>query len=51
MNYAQTLTHLIERQDLPFAEMRELMHHVMGGQFTTAQISAVLVALRIVHLH
>jgi len=46
MNYAQTLTHLIERQDLPFAEMRELMHHIMSGQFTTAQISAVLVALR-----
>jgi anthranilate phosphoribosyltransferase len=46
MNYAQTLTHLIERQDLPFAEMRELMHHIMGGQFTTAQIAAVLVALR-----
>ena len=46
MNYAQQLTHLIERQDLPFAEMRELMQHIMGGQFTTAQISAVLVALR-----
>ncbi len=46
MNYSQTLTHLIERQDLPFAEMRELMHHIMGGQFTTAQIAAVLVALR-----
>jgi anthranilate phosphoribosyltransferase len=46
MNYAHTLTHLMERQDLPFAEMRELMHHIMGGQFTTAQISAVLVALR-----
>jgi anthranilate phosphoribosyltransferase len=46
MNYAQTLTHLIERQDLPFAEMRELMHHIMSGQFTTAQIAAVLVALR-----
>lgn len=46
MNYAQTLTHLIERQDLPFAEMRELMHHIMGGQFTTAQIAAILVALR-----
>jgi len=46
MNYAQTLTHLIERQDLPFAEMRELMQHIMGGQFTTAQIAAVLVALR-----
>ncbi|HMC13327.1 MAG TPA: anthranilate phosphoribosyltransferase, partial [Gallionellaceae bacterium] len=46
MNYAQTLTHLIERQDLPFAEMRELMQHIMGGQFTTVQIAAVLVALR-----
>ncbi len=46
MNYAHTLTTLIERQDLPFAEMRELMHHIMSGQFTTAQISAVLVALR-----
>jgi len=46
MNYAHTLTSLIERQDLPFAEMRELMHHIMSGQFTTAQISAVLIALR-----
>ncbi len=46
MNYAQTLTHLIERQDLPFAEMHELMNHIMRGQFTTAQIAAVLVALR-----
>ncbi len=46
MNYAQQLTHLIERQDLPFAEMRELMQHIMGGQLTTAQIAAVLVALR-----
>jgi anthranilate phosphoribosyltransferase len=46
MNYAQTLTHLIERQDLPFAEMHELMNHIMSGQFTTAQIAAVLVALR-----
>ncbi len=46
MNYAQQLTHLIERQDLPFAEMSELMHQIMGGHFTTAQIAAVLVALR-----
>jgi len=46
MNYSQTLTHLIERQDLPFAEMRTLMQHIMGGNFTTAQIAAVLVALR-----
>src|SRR5512135_1494558 len=46
MNYAQTLTHLIERQDLPFADMRELMQQIMGGHLTTVQISAVLVALR-----
>ncbi len=46
MNYAQQLTHLIERKDLPFLEMRELMQQIMGGQFTTAQIAAVLVALR-----
>src|SRR5512135_3858678 len=46
MNYAQTLTHLIERQDLPFADMRELMQQIMGGHLTTVQIAAVLVALR-----
>jgi anthranilate phosphoribosyltransferase len=47
MNYPQTLTRLIDRHDLPFAEMRELMQHIMGGQLTAAQIAAVLVALRI----
>jgi len=46
MNYAQTLNHLIERQDLPFADMRELMQQIMGGHLTTVQIAAVLVALR-----
>ena len=46
MNYAHTLTHLIERQDLPFAEMHELMSRIMNGQFSTSQIAAVLVALR-----
>jgi anthranilate phosphoribosyltransferase len=46
MNYSQTLTHLIERQDLPFHEMRELMQHIMGGQFTPTQIAAILIALR-----
>jgi len=46
MNYSQTLTRLIERHDLPFAEMRELMEHIMGGQLTPAQIAAVLIALR-----
>jgi len=46
MNYSQTLTQLIDHNDLPFAEMRELMEHIMGGQLTPAQIAAVLVALR-----
>lgn len=46
MNYAQTLTRLIDRHDLTFAEMRDLMQRVMGGQLTHAQIAAVLVALR-----
>lgn len=47
MNYAQTLTQLIEHHDLPFEQMRDLMQHIMGGQLTPAQIAAVLIALRI----
>ena len=47
MNYAHTLTQLIEGNDLPFAQMHELMSHIMRGELTTAQIAAVLVALRI----
>lgn len=47
MNYAQTLTRLLEGHDLPFAGMRELMQQIMGGQLTPAQIAAVLVALRV----
>lgn len=46
MNYSQTLTKLIDRNDLPFAEMRELMQHIMGGQLTPTQIAAVMIALR-----
>ncbi|BBI98606.1 anthranilate phosphoribosyltransferase [Ferrigenium kumadai] len=46
MNYAQTLTRLLEGRDLPFADMRELMQQIMGGQLTPAQIAAVLVILR-----
>ncbi len=47
MNYPQTLTQLIERHDLSFDDMRELMQHIMSGQLTPAQIAAVLTALRI----
>jgi len=46
MNYSQTLTRLIERHDLPFAEMRELMENIMSGQLSPAQIAGVLIALR-----
>ncbi|MFA6970019.1 MAG: anthranilate phosphoribosyltransferase [Gallionella sp.] len=46
MNYSKTLTRLIELHDLPFAEMRELMELIMGGQLSPAQIAATLVALR-----
>lgn len=47
MNYAQTLTRLIEHHDLPFEQMRDLMQHIMGGQLTPSQIAAALIALRI----
>jgi len=46
MNYSQTLTRLIDRHDLPFTEMRELMENIMGGQLSPAQIAGVLIALR-----
>jgi len=46
MQYSKTLTNLIDRHDLPFTEMRELMAAIMGGLLTPAQIAAVLIALR-----
>jgi anthranilate phosphoribosyltransferase len=47
MNYAQTLTQLLERRDLTHTDMLELMQGIMSGQLTAAQIAAVLVALRV----
>jgi len=47
MNYSHTLTQLIERRDLTHTDMLDLMRHIMGGQLTPAQISAVLVGLRV----
>ena len=47
MSYAQTLTQLLERRDLTHVDMLELMHQIMGGQLTPAQIAGVLVALRV----
>ncbi len=46
MNYSKILTRLLERHDLSFEEMRNLMAQIMGGQLTPAQIAAVLTALR-----
>lgn len=45
--YGQTLTQLLERRDLTHVDMLELMHQIMGGQLTAAQIAGVLVALRV----
>ncbi|MEQ1674507.1 MAG: anthranilate phosphoribosyltransferase [Candidatus Nitrotoga sp.] len=47
MNYSQTLSKLIDRHNLVFADMRELMAAIMSGQLTPAQIAAVLIALRV----
>ena len=47
MNYAHTLSKLVDRHNLAYAEMHELISAIMQGQLTPAQISAVLIALRI----
>jgi anthranilate phosphoribosyltransferase len=47
MEYRAFLSLLVDRQDLPHDAMRKLMHAIMGGDYTPAQIAAVLVALRL----
>lgn len=47
MNYAQTLSKLIDRHNLAFTEMHELIAAIMNGHLTPAQIAAVLIALRV----
>ncbi|PKO46794.1 MAG: anthranilate phosphoribosyltransferase [Betaproteobacteria bacterium HGW-Betaproteobacteria-22] len=47
MSYPQTLNHLIAGQDLSFEDMQSLMHQVMAGELSSAQIAALLIALRI----
>ena len=47
MSYSQTLNQLIAGQDLSHATMLTIMRQVMEGELTPAQISALLVALRI----
>ena len=47
MSYPQLLNSLVNGQDLKQPEMLDVMRQVMGGELTHAQISALLVALRI----
>ncbi|MGZ8257382.1 MAG: anthranilate phosphoribosyltransferase, partial [Gallionella sp.] len=46
MNFALTLTQLLDRRDLAHADMLVLMHELMSGALTPVQIAAVLIALR-----
>ena len=46
MNIQQVLQQLLDKQALTFAEMREVMHFIMSGSATDAQISGFLIALR-----
>ena len=46
MDMPSALRAVIERQDLPAAEMREIMRLIMTGQATPAQIGGFLVGLR-----
>ncbi len=47
MSYPQILNQVINGQDLSFDAMQAVMHQVMAGELTPAQISGLLVALRI----
>jgi len=46
VSYSQTLNQLINHQDLSHETMLAVMRQVMAGELTPAQISALLVALR-----
>lgn len=47
MTYSQTLNQVVNGQNLSFDTMRAVMHQVMAGELTPAQIAGLLVALRI----
>ena len=47
MTYSQTLNQVVNGQNLSFDAMRAVMHQVMAGELTPAQIAGLLVALRI----
>ncbi len=46
MAFKDVLSQLLERQDLTQSGMLDVMHQVMSGELTPAQISAFLIALR-----
>ncbi len=46
MNIQQVLQQLLDKQALTFAEMRDVMHFIMSGSATDAQIGGFLIALR-----
>lgn len=46
MNIQQAIAQLIERRDLSRADMEAVMHQIMTGQATDAQIAGFLIALR-----
>jgi anthranilate phosphoribosyltransferase len=46
MNIQQVLQQLLDKQALTFAEMREVMHFIMSGSATDAQMGGFLIALR-----
>lgn len=47
MEIKQALATLVQGEHLPKAAMQQLMHQIMSGQATDAQIGALLMALRI----
>jgi anthranilate phosphoribosyltransferase len=46
MNIQHVLQKLLDKQNLTFDEMREVMHFIMSGNATNVQIGAFLIALR-----
>ncbi|PKO92689.1 MAG: anthranilate phosphoribosyltransferase [Betaproteobacteria bacterium HGW-Betaproteobacteria-1] len=47
LTFKQALQGLIEKRDFTYAEMLSVMHQVMEGELTSAQIAALLIGLRI----
>lgn len=47
ISYKDALQRLLDSADLSHAEMLDIMHQVMGGELTPAQIAGFLIAMRI----